>query len=694
MKRIEGEPMSTSAETVLAFAGYFLDARRRLLIGPDGAPVDISSRAFELLYYLASHPHELIEKQRLLKAVWHNAVVEENNLHQQISALRKVLGEAAGDHRFIVTVTGRGFRFVQNVERLDSLPSAAGTSSAEALNRRAAEEAPSSAVMEVATGNPAAPAATGETDSRPHLRRAGRYVVATAAASVVLIAGAAYAVWVGSEPPPAESSAMSMSAEARPRVAVASEVLSIAVLPFADLSTDHDQMYFAEGLSEELLTALGRIRGLRVIGRTSSFSFKGKNEDTRRLAAALGVRHLLEGSVRRDGERLRITARLVDGTNGSQVWSETYERKTGDVFTVQEQIADSVAATLRIALRPERVATAGRTRNVEAYDAYLAGRAVMNRFGSTHAREAIELLERAVRLDQDFALAWAALAEAYTFAMDFPSPSSSPLTAVEVQQRISSAALRAFELAPDAPETLRSAGMVSMQNRNWAEAERRLHRAAELAGPYNYDDNMLYATFLMNVGRANEAVPYIERAMHAEPLLLRPVVFRAALHEMRGELDAAELLLQSSSALEGHESMRKQGLIMIGLARRDRRGLRRLLTEDGSRCPLLDDPPQLALQNLRRNYEDARTRGSRTHLLPMADFALFLGDRQLSLEALRASASTQTLHGIWRPALSEVRRLPQFGDFVQKVGLVDYWRATGKWGDFCHDAGDGNVTCR
>src|ERR1044071_3241313 len=190
--------MTTPAETMLAFAGYCLDVRRRLLIGPNGRPVDISSRAFELLHYLASHPHELLDKQRLLKAVWHNTVVEENNLHQQISALRKVLGEAAGEHRFIVTVTGQGFRFVQDVERLDSIPVA-----------------------------PEADAATPEV--APRMRPRLRDVRAAAAAvGLILIAGVAYALLIGRAPP-------------SPGATVATEVPSIAVLPFADLSAQHDQ---------------------------------------------------------------------------------------------------------------------------------------------------------------------------------------------------------------------------------------------------------------------------------------------------------------------------------------------------------------------------------------------------------------------------------------------------------------------
>ena len=664
--------MSTlPAGPVLAFAGYFLDVRRRLLIGPDGVPVNISSRAFETLNFLASHPHELIEKSRLLKAVWPNSVVEENNLNQQISTLRKLLGETAGDHRFIVTVTGQGYRFVQDVRQLESLPSIGEGSP---LNSVAA--AGSSAVAEHRADDGTAPPVPDV--SVPRRWRTWRPVAVTAAAIVLLLC-AAYVLLMGRSPMPA----------------IAKQAPSIAVLPFADVSPNHDQGYFTEGLSEELLNALGRLNNLRVIGRTSSFSFKGRNQDVRQVATALGVQHILEGSVRRDADRLRITAQLVDATTGSQLWAQNYDRRLGDVFAIQKQIAESVADTLQLTLQPGHgAATVGGTHNIEAYEAYLSARAITNSVGSAGTREAVGLLERAVQLDPDFALAWAALAECYTFAVDFPRASALPLTPVELQRRISRAALRAFELAPDAPQTLRSAGMVSMQNRDWAEAERRLRKSVELAGPYDYEANLHYAWFLMNVGRASEAVRYDERAMRAEPLLMRPVAFRAALHEMRGELDEAEALLLASKGLEGDPSMRAAGLVMIPLARRDRTGLRRILAgKDGTEpCATLDNPRQ-ALADLRKDYADALRTGARGQLFPLALFASFLGDQALSLDALRAIGPTQSLFPVWRPALSDVRRLPGFADFVRDVGLVDYWRESGNWGEFCRESGEGAFTC-
>jgi TolB-like protein/DNA-binding winged helix-turn-helix (wHTH) protein/Tfp pilus assembly protein PilF len=653
----------SEAEPVLEFAGYVIDGRKRTLTGPDGRNVDISSRAFDTLLYLATHPHEVVDKQRLIKAIWPTSVVEDNNLNQQISALRKILGETPDDHRFIVTVMGRGYRFVQDVRPVSAPP-------------KRVDDAPraSTTLPVPSSASRAVPAAATVVRAARRLRQ----LAVAAGAAVVLLAAVAY-VSLGRPEPPAS---------------VAADAQSIAVLPFADVSPSRDQQYFADGLSEELLNALGKLDRLRVIGRSSSFSFRDATENARDVGDSLGVQHLLEGSVRRDGDRLRITARLVDAANGEQRWADAYDRRLGDVFAIQKEIADSVAAALDLELRPARAAAAaGETRNMEAYERFLEARAVMNTGGSSRARDAIALLERAVELDPEFALAWSTLAEAYTFEADLPEDSALPLTALEIEQRVSRAALLAFELAPEAPETLLAAGMVSMQNRDWAEAERRLRRAVELAGPYDYAANFGYAWFLMNVGRVGEAIPYEERAMRAEPLLMRPVTFLAALLEMRGELDEAEALLATSAGLDGDEQMRRQAHFMINLARQDRDGLRRLLLERGEPPhPLLDDPP-LALEQLRERYADAAARGVNSPFLPVAIFASFLGDENLALDALRRLGPTQNVHVLWRRTLRDVRGMPEFAQLVQELGLADYWRASGEWGEFCRETTGGEFVC-
>jgi TolB-like protein len=192
--------------------------------------------------------------------------------------------------------------------------------------------------------------------------------------------------------------------------ATAAVPASIAVLPFVNMSSDPEQEYFSDGLSEELLNQLAQVPDLRVIGRTSSFAFKGKNEDLRHIGEVLGVNHLLEGSVRKSGKRIKITAQLINTADGSHVWSETYERSLDDIFAIQEEIAKTVAQELQVRMGAPR---GGGTKNVAAYDEFLAGRALLNSNDTASMRAAAPHLERAVSLDPDYVQAWLWLVDAY-----------------------------------------------------------------------------------------------------------------------------------------------------------------------------------------------------------------------------------------------------------------------------------------
>jgi TolB-like protein len=228
------------------------------------------------------------------------------------------------------------------------------------------------------------------------------------------------------------------------KTSVVVSVPTIAVLAFADMSPNKDQEYFADGLSEELSDHLSRLPGLRVIGRSSAFSFKGKNEDLRTIGRALGVKHLLEGSVRKAGDQLRITAQLVD-SNGTRVWSDTYDQKLGDIFVIQDAVAKSVAVALSVTLTAGEVEVArGGTRNAEAYDAYLAGKAVMASGAPEDIQRGIAHLERAVALDPQFALGWSELAQTYAGAGARPERSGAEWNAKALH-----ATTRALEIAPD-----------------------------------------------------------------------------------------------------------------------------------------------------------------------------------------------------------------------------------------------------
>jgi adenylate cyclase len=229
---------------------------------------------------------------------------------------------------------------------------------------------------------------------------------------------------------------------------------SIAVLPFVNMSSDKEQEYFSDGLSEELLNQLAQIPQLRVIARTSSFSFKGKEVDVATIARTLNVANVLEGSVRKSANTLRVTAQLIRASDSSHLWSQTYDRDLSDVFKVQDEIADKVVAALKVTLLPtQELPKAQRTNNPEAYQQYLQGRYYLNRFSIADFEKARAFLERACQLDPKFPLAWAALSRVWVLQTGW----SDKLTRAQFDAglaRARDAADRALQLDPNLPEAL------------------------------------------------------------------------------------------------------------------------------------------------------------------------------------------------------------------------------------------------
>jgi TolB-like protein/Flp pilus assembly protein TadD len=293
-----------------------------------------------------------------------------------------------------------------------------------------------------------------------------------------------------------------------PRGAPAVEPRSLAVLPFVDLSPQGDQGYFCDGIAEEVLDCVARISGLRVAARTSSFCFRGV-EDVRRIGRDLDVEAVLEGSVRKAGERLRVSCRLVSTADGCQLWSARFDRGLEDVFAIQEEIAEAAARQLRgILTAAERQALRrGGTSNVRAYEWYLRGKELMLPFHE--ARRAREMFLRAVELDPGFALAWAGLANACAFLAQWCG---------EVDQlgEAERASARASELAPDLAETHVARGQTISLLRRWADADAAFARAVEL-DPRSFDAWYLWARACFVQGRAEEAARRFARAAEVRP---------------------------------------------------------------------------------------------------------------------------------------------------------------------------------
>ncbi len=384
------------------------------------------------------------------------------------------------------------------------------------------------------------PAASGELEaiaSQPAAKRWPSGLLAAAATG--LFVGA---VWVGlraggiaqgagsatGEAPGSPSAAASGAAGAAEagvlRVAYADlaedDRPSVAVLPFVNMSAEEEQEYFADGMTEELLNALAKIRALRVAGRTSSFAYKGADRDLREIGSELGVRYLVEGSVRKHEDRLRITAQLVDAGDNFHVWSEQYDRTLDDVFAIQTEIAESIAEALQVSLGlsgDARLVTP--TADLDAYDLYLAAQARF-RERETGVAESIRLFEAAVARDSSWAPAWAGLAQAealYPYYADaevgFSRDAEFWRSSLDAAER---AAKRALALDPENAAAEVALANIFRDRRAWAEAER--HYLSALAiDPDDVEAHQQYAEHLAASGRLAEALRSAERAVALDP---------------------------------------------------------------------------------------------------------------------------------------------------------------------------------
>jgi len=292
------------------------------------------------------------------------------------------------------------------------------------------------------------------------------------------------------------------------------QIPSIAVLPFADMSASKDQEYFSDGLAEEIINALVKVPGLKVIARTSAFAFKGQNVDIRKIGEALGVTNILEGSVRRSGNRIRVTAQLITAADGSHLWSERYDREMEDVFAVQDEIGAAIVAVLQVKLSPQAPARPRHTPTLPAYEALLKARYFHWKVTAESMERAREFYEQAISLDPQYAFARALYAD-YLFGRT--TVGMSPLREVAPVSR--AMAQRALELDPSLPEAHAILGtLAATYDYDWKEAERQLllATASDAASPHCYFQYGLY--YFLALGRREKAMEWAQKAVHGNPL--------------------------------------------------------------------------------------------------------------------------------------------------------------------------------
>jgi len=324
---------------------------------------------------------------------------------------------------------------------------------------------------------------------------------------------------------------------------------SVAVLPFANLSSDKEQEFFSDGISEEILNALAQVDGLHVAGRTSSFAFKGKNEDLAGIAQKLRVGSVLEGSVRKDGSRVRITAQLVDATNGFHVWSQTFDRELTGVFAIQDEIARAVVDALKVKLLPGRAPAVvdHRPRSTEAYEQYLLGRDYQRRAQTPrNGHLAAEAFRKALALDAGYAPAWVGLSWALSVLAD---DATTPEGVIEALRQSLAAAEKAIALDPGlADGYAQRAGLRQTLDWDFAGAEADIERALAL-GPSSARPNRGRGVILMSLGRAKEGIASLRKAADLDPLAGVSWVTLAQAHLVLGDIASARAALERGREL-------------------------------------------------------------------------------------------------------------------------------------------------
>jgi TolB-like protein/DNA-binding winged helix-turn-helix (wHTH) protein/Tfp pilus assembly protein PilF len=463
----------------------------------DGRSVKLEPKVMDLLVCLARRPGRVLSREELEEAVWSGTVVGYDALTSAIIKLRKAFGDDSRHPWLIETVSKRGYRLIAPVADADADAASspvAETLIASSLVRSVADTASPASVTEEG----AAPPATIQQSSSLKRRR-----LAMAALVAVLLVGLVVAWFAVDRAPPDTVPA-----------AVPAPAASIAVLPFANLSGDPDFEYFSDGITEDITTDLSKVSSLLVIARNSAFAYKDQPLSIKSVAEALRVRYIVEGSVRRSGDAIRINAKLIDAETGSHLWVERYDRNIQDIFAVQDDVTRNIVTALALTLTDKEKQRVARryTRSVEAYDLFLRGQSFYARSTAEDNARARTLYLRAIELDPAFARAHAAVALTHT--EDFRHGWGAD-PARSIRQAVARAR-QAVALDDTIPQTLWALGYVHVSNRQIAEGAAAAERATAL-DPNNADAHMTLAYARVYQNRSQDAIALVRKAMRLNP---------------------------------------------------------------------------------------------------------------------------------------------------------------------------------
>ncbi len=606
----------------------------------DGRPVELGPKPFALLRALMEAPQRLVTKDELIDMVWGGRTVSDAVLTTAMRDLRRALGDDARKPRFIGTAHGRGYRFLQPVSRGDE-----------------------------ATAQPLVEDAVAATVAAPPRTRPWRVL----AIGVLLLLGALLA-WriIGTAPS---------------RVTASSGAASIAVLPLEDLSAEGDQAYFSDGLAEEILNVLMGVEGLKVASRTSSFAFRDLDAvSTPEIARRLGVRHILEGSVRKAGAQVRVTVQLIDAETDAHLWSKTYDRAltVQNLLQIQDEIANAIVEELRPMLGGARVAAdvgtrsaAAGTGNIEAYDLYLRSRELF--LARSDMARSERFAKAAVEADPKFARGWEQLGAAL-----FVSQGSGDR---DDARRAIATALR---LDPDLSLAHAIKGLLDNFEKpyDWARTIDQLERAIEL-DPKKTSALLWLGVEMHKLGYLDRSKTYLERCLAYDE-----AYDRCRLHLMW----ALHMHGETGRAIEEYRRLVRDGaapddtvLLFALMARRDEASVARMIRS------VSDTQPMPASVEAAMRDPAADREAARTALRAWFETSRF-NQRDVYSVVMKLGAYDLIRHeqgsffGLWLPEFPEYRRSEAFKRFVRDMNIDDYWRSHG-FPPQCRPIGETDFAC-
>jgi TolB-like protein/DNA-binding winged helix-turn-helix (wHTH) protein len=614
-------------------------------ISKDGSIVKLEHRTMQLLLCLAEHAGQVVSVEQLLGEVWAGVVVTPDSVYHAVAVLRRMLGDDTKEPTYIANVPRRGYRLIAPVAPW------ADTSNVPGRNSLSPAIEPTRATFAVGkTGSPWR-----------------RFAIVLSVAFILALGYVVDKFWLPKHVTTAERQPAATSMVAGDK--------SIAVLPFVDMSEKRDHEYFADGMAEEIIDLLATIPALRVIGRTSAFQFKGTQQDLRTVGAKLGVAYLVEGSVRRANERVRVNVQLSDTRDGVHRWSETYDRPAGDVLQVQDEIAVQVARALELGVGADRPQSRRRFKNDEAYDLYLRGLYAADRNDVDELAAAVTFLQHALDIDPTFSDA--AVALSFTYWSQANQGMVQPNVGMEKARRAAEYAVK-IDTASGLSHAILGA-IHTKYDRDWTDADREFNKALALA-PHDGMVLLLAARLPLALGRYAAARRLIKESIVYDPLsaasyqqLYYAEVFSG--HLMEGEA-AARRMIEIAPAYDWGHMQHGLTLLLLG----DREAALAEMTRDSNPMARAEGLAMVYHALGRKDESNAALKkllaeGSDTLPYVIAEVYAYRDERDQALTWLERAYTLRdpALAGIvlGDPCLKNLKNDAQFKAFLRKMNLPE-----------------------